>query len=68
MQVGPASKVVTTDAELDALLAKDEVVVVNYGPSEEADAVFSKVADGLRETVAFGSYKEAKKEGVFLHR
>jgi len=63
-QVGPASKECKTEAELTALLAKPEVVVVNYDKSN--DDTFQKVANTLRETVAFGHTDGDK--GLVLHR
>jgi len=63
-QVGAASKECKTEDELTALLAKPEVVVVNYDKSN--DDVFQKVANTLRETVAFGHMDGDK--GLVLHR
>jgi len=63
-QVGAASKECKTEADLTALLAKPEVVVVNYDKSN--DATFQKVANTLRETVAFGHTDGDK--GLVLHR
>jgi len=63
-QVGDASKECKTEAELTALLAKPEVVVVNYDKAN--DAVFQKVANAMRETVAFGHTEGDK--GLVLHR
>jgi len=63
-QVGDASKECKTEAELTALLAKPEVVVVNYDKAN--DAVFQKVANTMRETVAFGHTEGDK--GLVLHR
>lgn len=63
-QVGPASKEVKNEAELKALLEKPEVVVINYDKSN--DDVFQKVANSLRETVAFGHMDSDK--GLVLHR
>ena len=63
-QVGAASKECKTEADLTALLAKPEVVVVNYDKSN--DATFQKVANALRETVAFGHTDGDK--GLVLHR
>merc|ERR1711976_946317 len=64
-QVGPASKEVKSDADLAALLAKPEVVVVAYGKDTD---VFMKVANAQRETVAFGHYPDSSKSGIVLHR
>lgn len=63
-QVGAASKACKTEDELTALLAKPEVVIVNYDTSN--DATFQKVANTLRETVAFGHTDGDK--GLVLHR
>jgi len=65
-QVGPASKECTTEEELKSLLAKPEVVVVNY--DKHNDDVFQKVANTLREQVAFGHYYAGDKTGLVLHR
>jgi len=64
-QVGPASKEVKSDAELETLLAKPEVVVVSYDADTD---VFMKVANAMRENVAFGHYAGGKKSGIVLHR
>ena len=64
-QVGPASKEVKSDAELDALLAKPEVVVMSYDKDTD---VFMKVANAMRENVAFGHYADGKQSGIVLHR
>ena len=58
-QVGPASKECKSEADLKKLLEKPEVVVVNYDKSN--DDVFQKVANTLRETVAFGHTEGEKK-------
>jgi protein disulfide isomerase family A protein 3 len=65
-QVGPASKEVKTEGELKALLDKPEVVVVNYDKSN--DDVFQKVANSLRESVAFGHGIMDSDKGLVLHR
>jgi len=54
LQVGPASKECKSDSEVEELLKKQEVVVVSYLTEKEEKDVFSKVAGGLRESVAFG--------------
>jgi len=63
-QVGAASKECKTADDLAALLAKPEVVVVNYDKANEA--IFQKVANAMRETVAFGHTEGDK--GLVLHR
>ena len=50
-QVGPASKEVSSADDLAKVLAKPEVVVVSY--SKDDEAVFLKVANAMRETVAW---------------
>lgn len=65
-QVGPASKECKTKEDLDKLLAKPEVVVVCYGKDDQDG--FLKVANALRETVAFGHTEVGDKKGVVLHR
>ena len=65
-QVGPASKDCKSKDDLDKLLAKPEVVVVCY--SKDAQDVFMKVANAMRETVAFGHTEAGDKEGIVLHR
>jgi len=66
-QVGPASKDCGSEADLQKLLSKAEVVVVNYDKSN--DDVFQKVANTLRESVAFGHfYSGNDKSGLVLHR
>jgi len=65
-QVGPASKECKAEADLNALLGKPEVVVVCY--DKESDDVFQKVANGLRESVAFGHFYGGEKKGLCLHR
>jgi protein disulfide isomerase family A protein 3 len=64
-QVGAASKDVSSPDDLVKVLAKPEVVVVSY--SKDNEDVFLKVANGLRETVAF-AHGAAGKEGIVLHR
>jgi len=65
-QVGPASKDCKSKDDLDKLLAKPEVVVVCY--SKDAQDVFMKVANAMRENVAFGHTEAGDKEGIVLHR
>ena len=60
-QVGPASKDVSSPDDLVKVLAKPEVVVVSY--SKDNEDVFLKVANGLRETVAF-AHGATGKEGI----
>jgi len=68
-QVGPASKECKTDEDLAALLKKTEVVVVSYLTEKSDREVFSKVANGLRESVAFGHAPNSKKgKGIVLYR
>ena len=64
-QVGPASKEVSSPDDLAKVLAKPEVVVVSY--SKDDEAVFLKVANAMRETVAF-AHGATGKEGIVLHR
>ena len=64
-QVGAASKDVSSPDDLVKVLAKPEVVVVSY--SKDNEDVFLKVANVLRETVAF-AHGAAGKEGIVLHR
>ena len=64
-QVGPASKECKTKEDLDKLLAKPEVVVVCYGKDDQDG--FLKVANAMRETVAF-AHGATGKEGIVLHR
>ena len=64
-QVGPASKEVSSADDLAKVLAKPEVVVVSY--SKDDEAVFLKVANAMRETVAF-AHGATGKEGIVLHR
>merc|ERR1712038_2031507 len=71
-QVGPASKELTTDADLTALLAKTKevVVVANLEDSAKMDA-FQEVASKMRESNAFAhsaSTSDVRKAGVYLHR
>jgi len=71
-QVGPASKELTTDADLTALLAKTKevVVVANLEDSAKMDA-FQKVASKMRESNAFAhsaAASDVRKAGVWLHR
>jgi len=65
-QVGPASKECQSEEDLKTLLAKGEVVVVNYDKAN--DAVFQKTANKLREQVAFGHFYGGDKSGLVLHR
>ncbi len=68
-QVGPASKECKSQADVDTLLKKPEVVVVSYLKDKSDQDVFAKVANALRETVAFGHFADSKKqEGIVLHR
>lgn len=69
-QVGPASKPIASDADLTKYLAdKKDVVIVSYGDHSEQEAVFLKVADALRETVAFAHCASCTaKTGIYLHR
>lgn len=56
-QVGPASKELTSQAELDAFLAKPEVAVVSFlKKGSDAQEVFLKTAAALREKVALAHY------------
>ena len=64
-QVGPASKDVSSPDDLVKVLAKPEGVVVSY--SKDNEDVFLKVANALRETVAF-AHGATGKEGIVLHR
>lgn len=70
-QVGPASKECKTQDEVKAFLAKkSEVVVVSYSEDEEMQKAFDKVANKMRETVAFAhlNKKAGEYEGIVLHR
>ena len=61
-QVGPSSKECSSDADVDKLRQKDEVVVVGYYGDEEEMKEFKKAADAMRETVAFGHCKGCGKK------
>jgi len=75
-QVGPASKEVTTVAEAEAMLAKNEVVVFAFGAADSTiQQTFAKTAAKMREDFAFAhSSAEAvmtklgQSEGVVLYR
>lgn len=68
-QVGPASKECKSQADVDALLKKPEVVVVCYSKEKADQDLFQKVANGQRETVAFGHFDGSSKfDGIVLHR
>ena len=68
-QVGAASKECKTDADVEALLKKPEVVVVSYLTEKADQDVFSKVANTLRESVAFGhAAASTKGKGIVLYR
>ena len=55
-QVGPASKAVSSQAELDAVLEKPDVVVVSYLQDKSDQEKFQKTASSLRENVAFAHF------------
>ena len=61
-QVGPSSKECSSDADVDKLRQKDEVVVVGYYDDDDEMAQFQKAADSMRETVAFGHCKKCGKK------
>ena len=61
-QVGPSSKECSSDADVDKLRQKDEVVVVGYYSDEDEMKEFQKAADAMRETVAFGHCKGCGKK------
>lgn len=68
-QVGAASKECKTDADLEALLKKSEVVIVSYLTEKADQDVFSKVANALRESYAFGHAPTSTKgKGIVLYR
>ena len=68
-QVGPASKECKTDADVEALLKKNEVVIVSYLTEKADQDVFAKVANALRESVAFGTAPTSTKgKGIVLYR
>ena len=61
-QVGPSAKECSSDADVDKLRQKDEVVVVGYFDDDEEMKEFTKAADAMRETVAFGTCKKCAKK------
>ncbi len=63
-QVGPSSKECSSQADVDKLLKKDEVVVVSYLSDDSDHAEFKKAADSLRENVAFGHFRSSKDKKV----
>jgi len=68
-QVGAASKECKTDEDLETLLKKPEVVVVSYLTEKADQDVFAKVANTLRESVAFGHAPTSTKgKGIVLYR
>merc|ERR1712241_1622390 len=67
-QVGPSAKECSSDADVDKLRQKDEVVVVGYFDGDEEMKEFTKAADAMRETVAFGTCKKCAKKGMVLYR
>jgi len=67
-QVGPSAKECSSDADVDKLRQKDEVVVVGYFDDDEEMKEFTKAADAMRETVAFGTCKKCAKKGMVLYR
>merc|ERR1712117_32601 len=67
-QVGPSAKECSSDADVDKLRQKDEVVVVGYFDDDEEMKEFTKAADAVRETVAFGTCKKCAKKGMVLYR
>jgi len=75
-QVGPASKELKSVADADAILGKQEVVVLGLGSQDSTLLkTFMKAADKLREDVAFGHSSAAdvlaklgQEEAVVLYR
>ena len=68
-QVGAASKECKTDEDLETLLKKQEVVVVSYLTEKSDQDIFAKVANTLRESVAFGHAPTSTKgKGIVLYR
>merc|ERR1719186_2281973 len=75
-QVGPASKVISTVAEADAILAKKDVVIFAFGAADSTiQQTFAKTAAKLREDYTFAHTsaeevmtKLGQKEGVVLFR
>lgn len=67
-QVGPSSKECSSQADVDALLKKDDVVVMGYMTDDKEIATFKKVADANRETCLFGNFKDGDKKKIVLHR
>jgi protein disulfide isomerase family A protein 3 len=68
-QVGAASKECKTDADVEALLKKNEVVVISYLTEKSDQDIFGKVANVLRESVAFGhAASSTKGKGIVLYR
>lgn len=61
-QVGPSSKECSSDADVEKLRQKDEVVVVGYYSDDEEMKEFQKAADAMRESVAFGHCKGCGKK------
>lgn len=54
-QVGPSSKEISSEEDFDKLLGKSEAVVVGFFEGDsQIKETFLKVADKLREKVAFG--------------
>jgi len=68
-QVGPASKELKSDDEVTAMLKKNEVVIISYLTEKAEQDVFAKVANALRESVAFGHAPTSTKgKGIVLYR
>jgi len=71
-QVGPASKELSSDADLTASLgkAKEVIVVANLEDASEMET-FQKVASKMRETNNFAhsaAATDVRKAGIWLHR
>ena len=68
-QVGAASKECKSDGDVEALLKKNEVVIISYLSEKAEQEVFAKVANSLRESVAFGHAPTSTKgKGIVLYR